>query len=143
LLFCPHTTAMVSVNVAQLLMSPPGTVRDFDFSEDSRALDDELHLRGPITGYARLTRTSEGILVHTEHAANVMLECARCLDDTTVEVTGELDEEFLPTTDVFTGVPVHFPEEENVPRIDDHHEIDLNEVLRQNILTNLPLQPLC
>jgi uncharacterized metal-binding protein YceD (DUF177 family) len=33
--------------------------------------------------------------------------------------------------------------EDDTPRINEHHEIDLDEVLRQNILTNLPLAPLC
>jgi uncharacterized protein len=136
---------MVSVNVAQLLMSPPGAVREFDFAEKLARVTDELNLRGPVSGHARMIRTSEGILVHADYAAPVLLECARCLDDATADVRGTLDEEFLPTTDVYTGAPVHFPqrEEDDQPRIDDHHEIDLDEVLRQNILTNLPLQPLC
>jgi uncharacterized protein len=89
-------------------------------------------------------RTSDGILVHTDHAAPVTLQCARCLDEVHALVEGSLDEEFLPTTDVHTGVPVTFEErEDDQPRINEHHEIDLDEVLRQNILTNLPLQPLC
>ena len=58
---------------------------------------------------------------------------------------GALDEEFLPITDVRTGISVELPDgtEDDQPLINEHHEIDLNEILRQNILTNLPLQPLC
>src|SRR4051794_22203429 len=123
---------MVSVNVAQLMMSPPGTVREFTYSETLPRVSDELHLHGPVRGRARLLRTSDGILVHTSYAAQVLVECARCLDDTTAQVKGSLDEEFLPTADVYTGAPVHFPDEDDQPRIDDHHEIDLNEILRQN-----------
>jgi uncharacterized protein len=89
-------------------------------------------------------RTSEGILAHSDYHASVSLECARCLDEAVAEVKGELDEEFLPTADVRTGVPVEVPRAaDDQPLIDEHHEIDLNEILRQNILTNLPLQPLC
>src|SRR5690348_8130558 len=69
---------MVSVNVAQLLLLGPGAVREFDFAEPIADLEGELHLRGPVHGHARLTRTSEGILVHTELEASAMLECARC-----------------------------------------------------------------
>ena len=58
---------------------------------------------------------------------------------------GELDEEFLPTTDIRTGLPVEVPPgvPDEQPLINEHHEIDLDEILRQNILTSLPLQPLC
>jgi uncharacterized metal-binding protein YceD (DUF177 family) len=134
---------MVSVNVAQLLLAGPGVVREFDFAEDFADPSDELHLRGPIRGHARLMRTSDGILVHSEHKASVSLECARCLEEARVVVRGVLDEEFLPTTDVRTGTPVPVPGEDDQLLINEHHEIDLDEVLRQNILTSLPLQPLC
>ena len=136
---------MVSVNVSQLLLMGPGAVREFDFCEQFPDPNDELHLRGPLEGHSRLTRTSDGILAHTDYHALVSLECARCLEEAIADVDGELDEEFLPTTDVRTGAPLDIrggmPEDQ--PLINEHHEIDLNEILRQNILTNLPLQPLC
>jgi uncharacterized protein len=135
---------MVSVNVSQLLLMGPGAVREFDFTERFPDPNRELHLRGPIEGHARLMRTSEGILAHADYHASVSLECARCLEEATAEVEGALDEEFLPGTDIRTGVPVDVPATtDDQSYINEHHEIDLNEILRQNILTNLPLQPLC
>jgi len=135
---------MVSFNVSQLLLLGPGAVREFDFSEPLADPADELNLHGPISGHARLTRTSEGILAHSDYHACVSVECARCLDEAVAPVDGELDEEFRPTTDVRTGLPVHLASvTDDQPLINAHHEIDLNEILRQNILTNLPLQPLC
>ena len=136
---------MVAFNVSQLLLLGPGSVREFDFREPFPDPANELHLRGPISGHARLTRTSEGILAHSDYHARVITECARCLEETTARVDGELDEEFLPTTDVRTGTPVQLPmgTQDDQPLIDEHHEIDLNEILRQSILMALPLQPLC
>jgi DUF177 domain-containing protein len=135
---------MVSVNVAQLLQESPGAIREFEFSDSLDSAAHDVPLRGPVTGRARLTRTNDGILVHAEHAAPVLLECARCLNEVHGRVRGSIDEEFLPSVDLRTGVPLAAPSgEEDQPRIDQHHEIDLDEVLRQNILTNLPLQPLC
>jgi uncharacterized protein len=136
---------MVSFNVSQLLLLGPGSVREFDFRERFPDPSNELHLRGPISGHARLTRTSEGILAHSDYQVRVSLECARCLEEASAQVEGELDEEFLPTTDIRTGLPLQLPSglEDDQPFINEHHEIDLNEILRQNILTNLPLQPLC
>jgi uncharacterized protein len=135
---------MVSINVSQLLLMGPGAVREFDFCELLPDPNHELHLRGPIEGHARLTRTSEGILAHSDYRVSVSLDCARCLEEAVAEVQGELDEEFLPSTDIRTGLPVDFPgTTDDQPLINEHHEIDLDEILRQNILTNLPLQPLC
>jgi uncharacterized protein len=135
---------MVCVNVAQLLLAGPGTVREFDFFEPFPDPAGELHLSGPIRGHARLMRTSDGILVHAEHVASIALECARCLEEADAEITGVFDEEFLPSTDIRTGLPADVPvTEDDQLFINEHHEIDLDEVLRQNILTNLPLRPLC
>jgi uncharacterized protein len=134
---------MVSVNVSQLLLASLGTVREFDFSEPLADPRGELHLRGPISGHARLTRTPEGILVHSEHAGTVVLECARCLEEALTAVEGVFDEEFLPGIDIHTGLPIHVPGQDEQPLIDDHHELDLDEILRQSILTSLPLRPLC
>ncbi len=136
---------MVGFNVSQLLLEGPGATRDFDFDEPFPDPADELHLRGPISGHAHLTRTSEGILAHSDYHACVVLECSRCLEEATAQVDGDLDEEFLPTSDIRTGMPISLPEgtEDDQPLINERHEIELNEILRQNILTNLPLQPLC
>jgi uncharacterized protein len=134
---------MVSVNVSQLLLAGLGTVREFDFSEPLADPDGDLHLRGPISGHARLIRTPEGILVHSEHAGIVSLECARCLEEALTAVEGVFDEEFLPGIDIRTGLPIHVPGQDEQPLIDEHHELDLDEVLRQSILTSLPLRPLC
>src|SRR5690242_16984150 len=136
---------MVSFNVSQLLLMGPGAVREFDFREPFPDPAPEVHLAGPISGHARLTRTSEGILAHSDFHARIVVECARCLEEVIAGVEGDLDEEFLPTTDIRTGYPIPLPggTEDDQPLIDEHHEINLNEILRQNILTSLPLQPLC
>ena len=136
---------MVSVNVAQLLLEPPGSARRFDFAEPLPDPTEDLHLSGPVRGHARLIRTSRGVLVHTDYVAQATLECARCLEDAHASIEGSLDEEFLATTDIRTGLPITLDEplEPDTPIIDEHHVIDLDEVLRQNILTNLPLAPLC
>jgi uncharacterized protein len=137
---------MVSFNVAQLLRSAPGAVRDVEFSERLPDPSPDVHLAGPVSGRGRLTLTSRGVLVRIDHRAVAVLECARCLDEVPTEVRGVLEEEFLPSTDVRTGLPLA-PDPEDVrallPRIDEHHEIDLDEPLRQALLTEIPLRVLC
>jgi len=137
---------MVSINVAQLLQAATGAVREFNFAERLPDPSEDVHLLGPVRGHARLTLTSRGILVHADHKVRADVACARCLDDVQITVAGSLDEEFVPSADVRTGQPLPVADEDVVAErsfIDAHHEINLDETLRQDILTSVPLRVLC
>ena len=55
----------------------------------------------------------------------------------------ELEEIFIPTIDVVTGKPVTPEEDDRALWIDEHHILDLNEVLRQDALLAAPVHVLC
>lgn len=138
---------MVAINVAQFLQDLPGSTRDVPFSERLPDPSDELQLRRPVKGHAHLTLTSRGVLVHADFATVVHTECSRCLTDLQVPVRADFDEEFLAPLDIHTGAPKPALEEEAADEdasiIDEHHVIDLDDLIRQAIITNLPLRPLC
>ncbi|HCI81461.1 MAG TPA: DUF177 domain-containing protein, partial [Ktedonobacter sp.] len=52
-------------------------------------------------------------------------------------------ERFYPTIDIITGFPLPKPEEEDVFLINDHHEVDLTEAIRQQVLLDVPMVTLC
>ena len=132
-------------NVAQLLKSPIGTTQDvvLDDSDSLDLRDGEARLAGPITGHARLHRTNESIVVDGVAHIPVLLECSRCLTEFTTTLDVPLRETFYPSIDIETGLPVRLPEDETAFTIDDHHQIDLREAIRQNLVLALPIQPLC
>jgi DUF177 domain-containing protein len=132
-------------NVAQLLKSPVGTTQDvvLDDSDSLDLRDGEARLAGPITGHARLHRTNESIVVDGVAHIPVLLECSRCLTEFTTTLDVPLRETFYPSIDIETGLPVRLPEDEAAFTIDDHHQIDLREAIRQNLVLTLPIQPLC
>jgi uncharacterized protein len=132
-------------NVAQLLKSPVGTTQDviLDDSDSLDLRDGEARLAGPITGHARLHRTNESIIVDGVAHIPVLLECSRCLTEFTTTLDAPLRETFYPSIDIETGLPVRLPEDETAFTIDDHHQIDLREAIRQNLVLALPIQPLC
>ncbi len=137
---------MVVINVAQLLKADAGTVRQVDFRERLPDPSPDVHLLGPVRGHARLTLTSRGVLVQGRERASVALACARCLDEVRAQIDGTFEEEFLPSTDVRSGIPVGAEPEDvlaETPLINSHHEVVLDETLRQTILTNVPLRVLC
>ena len=89
-----------------------------------------------------MLRTPNGVLVRARINTAAELECSRCLEPVEREVTMDLDEEFHPSVHILTGAPLEAAEDEAV-QIDEHHVLDLSEVVRQYLSTALPLQPLC
>ena len=89
----------------------------------------------------RLHRTNLGIYADGTVAVPVHLQCTRCLKDFTTTITFPLREDFYPTIDVNTGLPVTEPHDPDVSfPIDRHHEIDLREAIRQNLVLELPMR---
>lgn len=131
-----RVTHGLQFNVAQLLKSATGATRTYDIDHQAvPELDDEIKLVSPITGHIRLMRTGPDILVTGELEAIIQKRCGRCLTDFTVPVSIEIEEEFYPTIDILTGsVLTADPEADEANRIDDHHILDLWEVVRQEFL---------
>jgi uncharacterized protein len=134
---------MVAVHVAQLLKAPPGATRSIDFDEIVDGAESTIVFRGPVSGSAKLTRTSDGILVHCRFATSVELECGRCLEKYTTPVEGEFEEEYLPVTNIYTGVAIDTPAGEDEPRIGADHVLSLDDLIRQYTSLEMPMLPLC
>jgi uncharacterized protein len=132
-------------NVAQLLKQPSGARRVYDIdTTDVPPLDEDLKIVGPIRGQVRFSRVGDEILVTGELETSVELTCSRCLTTFQAPVSFEIEEEFRPTIDITSGV--HLPQEpdqDSATLIDEHHILDLAEVMRQDLLLSLPTSPLC
>lgn len=140
-----HTRTLTNdtiVNVAQLLKESVGATRVADVHLDRLPLDESTTATS-VTVNVRLTRVAEGILADGCLACTVELECVRCLELYNASVEGEFEAEFRPSVDVRTGVPLHVPEHEDLFVIDNNHELNLDELLRQVTIVSLPIQPLC
>lgn len=131
-------------NVSQLLKEPTGDTRKYEVQEESPVLDSSLVLRAPLSGQVKMVRTAHGILVTGSLHTAAEVECARCLDVKVVPVDFAVEEEFHPTVDVLTGVPLFLADEgDPATLIDAQHILDLTELVRQDALLNLPLYPVC
>lgn len=136
-------------NVAQLLQEPTGATRRYSVDEpveDVQALLDNEAVRvtSPLQGPLTLMRTTDGILVTGELRLTVELDCERCLTPFEVSVAADVEEAFRPTVDIRSGAqlpPVKGEELETL--IDEHHILDLSEVVRQMILLATPMYAVC
>jgi len=140
------------LNVASLLMENIGGTRELTITLTSFPLDEDL-VASDVLGTIRLTRLQSGILATGKLSGHVELECARCLNLYDQPFTTRLSEQFRQTVDIQSGVGITPPrsepdddeDEDDEPgfEINDAHEIDLTELLRQNILLALPMRPDC
>jgi uncharacterized protein len=135
---------MIRFNVAQLLKSEPGAVREYDLDEDISGIDEELEVTKPLTGKVRLLRSDDGILVTGHIKTEVRVPCVRCLTLFTVPIEIDVEESFRPSIDILTGAPIPAADgEDEVTRLDGHHILDLTEVIRQDLLLAIPMSTLC
>jgi uncharacterized protein len=134
---------MLSYNVASLLRSAPGTTRTYDVELADLAIAEDVELAAPVTGQVTLTRTNRGILAKGRFRTELAEPCARCLGRAVAPVEVEIEEEALPSIDIDSGLPVGRDGEPDVLRLDDHHELDLGEPLREAVSLAEPIAPLC
>lgn len=138
-------------NVAQLLKEPIGAKRVYELSEDVTDLDAGLTPQGPLTGVVELLRIHSGILVSAELEIALQVTCGRCLEAVVISLAVQFKESFRPLTEVNTGryiAPSEYEGQEEELEdpallIDEHHILDIHEVVRQNIWLALPMAPGC
>ena len=126
------------INVTQLLKEPVGTSQSHDISG---MIADEIE--GSVEGKAKLIRMSQGVFVQCKLNAEVKLVCSRCLDTFLCPIGFTAEEEFLPVADVSDDLALPSPEQSEEFTIDDKNILDLGELIRQYVLLNLPMKPLC
>ena len=137
-------------NVAQLLKEPFGATRNYVVETDLQDLVPETELsQGPdeprvsLTGSLRLMHVINGVLAQGDLSAAVTVPCVRCLEPVKAPIDLTVEETFEPTIDVITGQSVRPEEEDRALWIDEHHILDLQEVLRQDVLVAIPVHVVC
>ena len=90
-----------------------------------------VHVEGPVTVAIDLESVSGGIASAGRLAAAWSGACRRCLDPVSGEIEETVDEVFEPAPDEGVTYPI----------IEDR--IDLEPVVRENVLLGLPIAPLC
>jgi uncharacterized protein len=135
---------VTAFNVAGLLRERSGAMREHRLRDHYLSLGPDVELAGPLNGTLRFQRTNRGILVGGDLEAPVRRTCARCLEAFVEPARIHLSEEYLPSIDPETGASVERDASDDaVQLIDEHNEIDLTPVLREEFALTEPMHPLC
>jgi len=127
----------VRLSVASLLESPESDTT-VDFAERVEFPADLGRLTRPLAGLVTISRSMDDRLLRlTGHlSAGVELECVRCLGPAPTDVSFDLDETLEITDEPETAAEVS-------EHVQPTGELDLSDLLRQNLLLNLPSRSLC
>jgi len=134
---------MLSYNVSALLRAAPGTERRYPVEALELPIAEDLRLAKPIEGEVRLSRTGRSILARAHLSTAIDGTCSRCLRAVVAPIDVDIEEEALPSIDIDTGLPVDRDAEPDALRLDDHHELDLGEPIREAISLAEPITLLC
>jgi uncharacterized protein len=104
---------------------------------------DDLRLARPIEGEVQLSRTGRSIIARAHLTTAIDGYCSRCLKEVVAPIDFEIEEEALPSIDIETGKPLNREDEPDALRLDDHHELDLGEPIREAISLAEPISLLC
>jgi uncharacterized protein len=126
------------IDVTQLLKEPVGSSQSHDMNG---RISEEVE--GFVQGKAKIIHTSRGVLVQCKLKAEVKLTCSRCLDTYLCPINFTAEEEFLPMSGVSNDLALSSLEQTEGFTIDDKNILDLGELIRQYVLLNLPMKPLC
>ena len=128
-------------NVAQLLKEPIGSTRTYQLDE---RFTGPQRYADTACGPVHMLRTHHSILVKASLQTQSTLACGRCLGEFVRIAQLSVEEEFFPTVDLQTGRGLSLPPEvEEGSLIDDSHVMDLTGTLREWIVTDTPMKPLC
>ena len=128
-------------NLAQLFKEPTGSTRDYEVDDSFVGPENGLDRA---QGWVRAIRTHEGFLVRAELETQVNLTCSRCLSQFELQIDLNMEEETFPSIDPTTGKMQELHDDvDGVILLDDQHVLDMAEVLRQYVITEVPIKPLC
>jgi uncharacterized protein len=121
------------LNVGFIVAQSAGFSRDFAFEIPQLNIPPDLQVEN-LNGAIRATRTPQGILLQADLRAQTILECVRCLTDFEQPLRIEFTELYAFSQRYTTESGLLMPET---------GIIDLAPVLREYILLEIPISPLC
>lgn len=136
------------LKVSSLLLDDVGSYRTVKVALTSFPLDEQLSADN-VSATIRLTRLGTSVLAQGTAEGSVEMECVRCLNSYEQPFSIRFTEQFRQTTDIHRGAQPREEEDwdeseiELAFEINDAHELDLTELLRQWIVLALPTAPNC
>ena len=130
----------MKINIADI-RKVPGAREEIDFEGPLRLPD--LHFDGAVRLHLHVMNATTRIIVKGKVDGVVRVACSRCAEAFGFPLVFSLDEEFLPSSSSELNPKEEHPWSDVNVYDDESVYIELDEVLRQDTISALPIQPLC
>jgi uncharacterized protein len=121
------------INVGFIINEEVGYNHTFPFEFDRIQMAEDLDLR-QFEGAAVIGRTPQGLIVQGEFTGEIRLQCVRCLSEITYQLKWGLTELYAFDKKSVTDSGLLLP---------DDAQIDLQPLLRDYALLEIPIKPIC
>ena len=121
------------LNVGFIVHEEVGYKHEFPFEYEQIQIADDLDLRH-FEGVATIGRTPQGLIVQADFSAETTLECVRCLNEFEYGLNWNLTELYAFNKKSVSESGLILP---------DNAHIDLQPLIREYALLEIPIKPLC
>ena len=128
-----HPNNNLRLNVGFFIGQNVGYSRDFYFESNRLVFEPDLIL-SDFSGIARITRTAQGLLVQAKMQATVPSECVRCLTSIQLPLKIDFTELYAFSVQSVTDSMLLIP---------DDAQINLTPLVREYMLLEVPISPIC
>ncbi|NLG74275.1 MAG: DUF177 domain-containing protein [Chloroflexi bacterium] len=129
----PNANDLFRLNVGFIVHETAGYSRDFPFDVPEVWFPPDLYLKD-LKGTVRVTRTAQGLLVQVNMGAAIKAQCSRCLIEFDLPLEIDFTELYAFTPDSVTDSGLILPE---------NKKIDLSPLIRDEMLLDVPINPVC
>ncbi len=129
----PSQRYPLKINVGFFFNLPIGSYRDINFEFAELHLPPDLDVIN-FSGTVHISRTPQGLFCEGKFRATAPSECVRCLEPFDQDLETDFDEVYAYKSHGFTESGLAVPEDGN---------IDLGPVVREYLLLENPIKPLC
>lgn len=119
------------------------TDNGLDLEFEARLEPEAFKLLTPVKVSLRISKVSSELLINGSFTGSVELQCSRCLKNFIKDLEGGIDVVYHPIEEL-TGEDKHEVKDEELDMdFYKDNELDLQELVKEQIILSIPMKPLC
>ena len=104
---------------------------------------DTVKILSPVTAVLRLDKVGSNVLAKGALSGDTELQCARCLKHFTTRISSQVNVVYHPANDIAKSEQHQLKADELDTVFYSNDLIETDDLLREQLILNLPMKPLC
>lgn len=111
--------------------------------DDLNPVDERVKLIAPATVNGKIRRAGNEVFVNGHVDTRAQVECDRCLKPVEIPVSADFELEYITDSEYETSSAAELTEAEMAVAVFDGEAIDVDEIVKEQILLTVPTRMLC